>query len=97
MEIANHEFSPLVHEIKCFPEEHPLDGTRHACTVSRFIVCACTPLSESLHLGLKHCFFCRSYGVLLWEIVTYGELPLRSVSSEEIVNMAENRTLQHTR
>ena len=40
---------------------------------------------------------CRSFGVLLWEIVSYGGTPLDDVSMEGVVNAAENGTLRHAR
>ena len=40
---------------------------------------------------------CRSFGVLLWEMAAYGELPLPDVSNKDIHTMAENRTLHHPR
>jgi hypothetical protein len=36
-----------------------------------------------------------SYGVLLWEIASYGTLPFESCQVQEIVGMAQNRTLDH--
>lgn len=39
----------------------------------------------------------RSYGVLLWEIVTYGEIPLKNMSNSEILDMAERKVLKHLR
>lgn len=37
----------------------------------------------------------RSYGVLLWEIASYGDLPLESCKVQEVVEMAEQKTLTH--
>ena len=37
----------------------------------------------------------RSYGVLLWEIATFAQMPLEGKSAEDIVKMAENSTLFH--
>ena len=37
----------------------------------------------------------RSYGVLLWEIASYGALPLESCKVQEVVEMAEQKTLMH--
>lgn len=39
----------------------------------------------------------RSYGVLLWEVVTFGELPLKKMEPEDIIKMADNKTLFHSR
>ena len=42
-----------------------------------------------------HSFCIRSYGVLLWEIVTYGQTPLEGLDTQAIVNKAEDKTLRH--
>lgn len=39
----------------------------------------------------------RSFGVLLWEVVTYGEAPLDKLSTEDIIERAERQSLIHTR
>ena len=39
----------------------------------------------------------RSFGVLLWEIVTYGRTPLGDTSVEDIIDAAQNKTLDHER
>ena len=39
----------------------------------------------------------RSFGVLLWEIVTYGQTPLSDTSVEDIVDAAQNSALCHAR
>ena len=39
--------------------------------------------------------FNRSYGVLLWEIVSYGMMPMENCKPQEIVEMAQNETLSH--
>ncbi len=39
----------------------------------------------------------RSFGVLLWEVVTFGELPLDNLNTEEIIELAETKTLCHQR
>lgn len=43
------------------------------------------------------CFSCvyRSFGVLLWEIVTYGSVPLVGITTEKVVEEAQNKTLRH--
>ena len=41
--------------------------------------------------------FSRSYGVLLWEIVTYGKLPLVHLDMDEVVRQAESKKLVHPR
>jgi hypothetical protein len=43
------------------------------------------------------CTDCRSFGVLLWEIVSYGRTPLDDVVMEDIVNAAQECTLCHAR
>ena len=42
-------------------------------------------------------YYYRSYGVLLWEIVSYGKTPLGDSSVEDIISAAQNRTLYHAR
>ncbi|CAI8011353.1 Inactive tyrosine-protein kinase transmembrane receptor ROR1 [Geodia barretti] len=37
-----------------------------------------------------------SYGVLLWEMVSYGALPLPGMTSRDIAEAAQTRTLHHT-
>ena len=39
----------------------------------------------------------RSFGVLIWEIVTYAQIPLGDTSVEDIINAAQNKTLYHER
>jgi len=39
----------------------------------------------------------RSYGVLLWEIVMYGETPLSDRSNAEVVDLAERGKIKHIR
>lgn len=39
----------------------------------------------------------RSFGVLLWEIFTYGRTPLADNSIEDIIDAAQNGSLYHTR
>lgn len=54
--------------------------------------------------GLAHVFAgkvirlaaCRSYGVLLWEILTYGETPLEEMEVQEVVTAVQKKRLQHT-
>ena len=41
------------------------------------------------------CDVCRSYGVLVWEMVSYGAVPLPGLSSREIAECAQNGTLHH--
>ena len=36
---------------------------------------------------------CRSYGVLVWEVATYGEVPHEHFHLHDIVEMANNKTL----
>ena len=38
---------------------------------------------------------CRSYGVLLWEIVTYGAVPLAGMSTDSMLQAANDHTLLH--
>jgi hypothetical protein len=40
---------------------------------------------------------CRSYGVLLWEILTFGELPLADLKTSDIIDLAESHELLHPR
>lgn len=46
---------------------------------------------------LAHTLLYRSYGVLLWEIVTFGELPLGNFQTNEIVELAQSKELTHPR
>ena len=39
----------------------------------------------------------RSFGVVLWEIVTFGEIPLKGMSSHDIVSAAQDGVLCHSR
>jgi hypothetical protein len=41
--------------------------------------------------------FCRSYGVVLWEITSYGDAPLDDMEANNIVEAAQDGTLQHSR
>ena len=41
--------------------------------------------------------FCRSYGVVLWEITSYGDGPLDDMEAKDIVEAAQDGTLQHSR
>ena len=38
----------------------------------------------------------RAYGVLLWEIASYGETPLNDYDAQEVVDMAQNSSLRHS-
>lgn len=49
----------------------------------------------SLQKGKQCIKIVRSYGVLLWEIASYGVLPLESCKVQEVVEMAEQKTLMH--
>ena len=40
---------------------------------------------------------CRSYGVVLWEITSYGDAPLDDMEAKDIVEAAQDGTLQHSR
>ena len=42
-------------------------------------------------------YYHRSYGVVLWEITSYGESPLDDMEAKDIVEAAENGTLKHSR
>ena len=37
---------------------------------------------------------CKSYGVLVWEIATYAELPHEQLEVSELIKFANNGTLQ---
>jgi len=43
------------------------------------------------------CHAYRSYGVYLWEIVTYGQLPLEDLDVQDIIERAQNESLEHPR
>ena len=59
--------------------------------------------AEDLHFSVFHlnydmiimllCF--RAYGVLLWEITSYGLTPLNDYVAQEIIDMAQDNTLKH--
>ena len=40
---------------------------------------------------------CRSYGVVLWEITSYGDAPLDDMEAKDIIEAAQDGTLQHSR
>ncbi len=42
-------------------------------------------------------FIYRAYGVTIWEILTLGQQPLSDMSTQDIVDAAQNGHLQHTR
>ena len=37
----------------------------------------------------------RSYGVVLWEITSYGESPLDDMEAKDVIEAAQDRTLSH--
>ena len=39
----------------------------------------------------------RSYGVVLWEITSYGDAPLDDLEAKDVVEAAQDGTLQHSR
>ena len=39
----------------------------------------------------------RSYGVVLWEITSYGDAPLDDMEATDIIEAAQDGTLQHSR
>lgn len=39
----------------------------------------------------------RSYGVVLWEITSYGDTPLDDMEANDIVQAAQDGTLKHSR
>ena len=48
-------------------------------------------------LILVHVGMYRSFGVLLWEIVSYGKPPLGDSSVEDIIDAAQKGDLRHAR
>ena len=40
---------------------------------------------------------CRSFGVVLWEMTSYGSAPLSSLTINEVVNKATLSELRHVR
>ena len=40
---------------------------------------------------------CRSYGVLVWEVATYGEPPHEELQVRELINLASNGSLKLNR
>ena len=45
----------------------------------------------------NECLAYRSYGVVLWEITSYGDSPLDDMEAKDIVEAAQDGTLQHSR
>ena len=39
----------------------------------------------------------RSYGVLVWEVATYGEPPLEGIKVSELIELASNGSLKLNR
>ncbi len=42
-------------------------------------------------------FVSRAYGVMIWEILTFGQQALPDMSTQDIVDAAQNGRLHHTR
>ena len=40
---------------------------------------------------------CRSFGILVWEVVTYGKTPFSKLPAKDIVEMASHGILKLTR
>ena len=49
----------------------------------------------ALHTFLFLTVPCRAYGVLLWEIASYGESPLQDYDTQAIIKLAEHKELSH--
>ena len=41
-------------------------------------------------------FCCRSFGILVWEVATYGKTPFSKIPVKDIVEMASNGSLKLT-
>ena len=48
-------------------------------------------------IKLKYFVSCRSFGILVWEIATYGKTPFKNLSVEDIIQMASDGSLKLTR
>ena len=42
-------------------------------------------------------FFLRAYGVVIWEILNFGQLPLPNRDTQDIIKAAQNKRLKHSR
>ena len=58
-------------------------------------------LHESMHnanpIKAYILFHCRSFGILVWEVATYGKTPFNKIPAKDIVEMASNGSLKLTR
>ena len=59
---------------------------RSSSTVGWYLVCRCT--------SLMYVWICRSYGVLLWEIATFGQFPHSDKTLDVLTELAGNGQLQ---
>ena len=51
-----------------------------------------------MHMKLTYtCSHYRSFGILVWEVATYGKTPFHKVPAEDIIEMASNGSLKLTR
>ena len=48
---------------------------------------------------LQSAFYCplRAYGVVIWEILMFGQLPLPNKDTQGIIKAAQNKRLEHLR
>ncbi len=42
-------------------------------------------------------FVLRAYGVVVWEILMFGQLPLPNKDTQDIVKAAQNKKLEHSK
>ena len=51
-----------------------------------------------MHMKFAYaCSHYRSFGILVWEVVTYGITPFHNVAAGDIIEMASNGSLKPTR
>ena len=51
-----------------------------------------------MHIKLTYAYsYYRSFGILVWEVATYGKTPFHNVAAEDIIEMASHGSLKPTR
>ena len=56
---------------------------------------ACTCTYVVMYNDTLFCY--RSFGILVWEVATYGKTPFSKIPAKDIVEMASNGSLKLTR